>query len=160
MQTSVINIALFSSLQVLLSLTCFRDVIGAASHRGEFIFGVNLWSEASESRCFLCAAAGSVIVFVSWILKSASWTRPGWSGISYQRLVLPVTSLYRRTVSFKLGIFRQIMDSEKVMSANSVLTQKTTFNKKIISKTLRTLRVSAGPTLLAYNSYFYVTDII
>lgn len=61
MQTLVINIALFSSLQVFLSLTCFQDVVEAASGRGEFIFGVNLLSEASVSRLYLCVAAGSLI---------------------------------------------------------------------------------------------------
>lgn len=38
MQASLVNFVLFSSLQVLLSLTCFHEVVEAASGKGEFIF--------------------------------------------------------------------------------------------------------------------------
>lgn len=37
MQTSLVNVALFSFMQLLLSLTCFHEGVGAASGKGEFI---------------------------------------------------------------------------------------------------------------------------
>lgn len=37
MQTSVVNVALFSFVQLLLSLTCFQEGVEAASGRGESV---------------------------------------------------------------------------------------------------------------------------
>lgn len=48
MQTSLVNIVLFSSLQVLLSLTCFQEVVEAASGKG---FGDNIhWRTLDDGK--------------------------------------------------------------------------------------------------------------
>ncbi|XP_040028262.1 thioredoxin domain-containing protein 12 [Gasterosteus aculeatus] len=48
MRTSLVNIVLFSSLHVLLSLTCFQDVVEAASGKG---FGENIhWRTLDDGK--------------------------------------------------------------------------------------------------------------
>lgn len=54
MQTSLVNVALFSFVQLLLSLTCFHEGVGAASGKGEFIIRFSTESGGITSRlCFV-----------------------------------------------------------------------------------------------------------
>ncbi|XP_068197170.1 thioredoxin domain-containing protein 12 [Antennarius striatus] len=66
MQTSLIVIALFSPLQVLLFLTCFQDVVEAASGRG---FGDNIQWRTLDDGKKEAAASGLPIMLIihkSW----------------------------------------------------------------------------------------------
>lgn len=63
MRTSLVNIVLFSSLHVLLSLTCFQDVVEAASGKGELIFvSVNAEHRAGHLVSERVPAAAAVFV--------------------------------------------------------------------------------------------------
>uniref|UniRef100_A0A671VBB7 Thioredoxin domain-containing protein 12 n=1 Tax=Sparus aurata TaxID=8175 RepID=A0A671VBB7_SPAAU len=74
MQTSLVHIALFSSLQVLLSLTCFQQVVEAASGKGDMsrlapLFSVPLFTYVSYIFSCVCNDSGLPIMLIihkSW----------------------------------------------------------------------------------------------